>query len=161
MAVFFVLATALSSLLWGAGPVSPSDALAVLIGQGSDEARFVVTELRLPRLATGVITGLALAVAGALLQALTRNALAEPGLLGVSGGSAFAVAIAILLGASSVTMTTLVSQAGALAGCALVMLAIRSRAGRRPGASGAGWCCGDESAAVTDFRHIGRSAGGG
>lgn len=127
VAVFFVLVTALSSLLWGAGPVSPTDALAVLVGQGSDEARFVVTELRLPRLVTGTVTGLALAIAGALLQALTRNPLAEPGLLGVSGGSAFAVAIAILLGASSVTMTTLVSQTGALVGCALVMLAIRSQ----------------------------------
>lgn len=126
VAVFFVLVTALGSLLWGAGPVSPWDALPVLFGQGSEEALFVVTELRLPRLATGIVTGLALSISGALLQALTRNPLAEPGLLGVSGGSAFAVAIAILLGASSVTMTTLVSQAGALAGCGLVILALRS-----------------------------------
>ena len=127
VAVFFVSVTALASLLWGAGPVSAIDALPVLFGQGTEEARFVVTELRLPRLATGLVVGLSLAVSGALLQALTRNPLAEPGLLGVSGGSAFAVAIAILLGASSATMTTLVAQAGALAGCALVMLATRSR----------------------------------
>lgn len=107
--------------------MSAIDALPVLIGQGTEEARFVVTELRLPRLATGLVVGLALAVSGALLQALTRNPLAEPGLLGVSGGSAFAVAIAILLGASSATMTTLVAQTGALAGGALVILATRSR----------------------------------
>ncbi|GGY72997.1 iron ABC transporter permease [Marinobacter zhanjiangensis] len=121
------MVTAVASLLWGAGPVSAADALPVLFGQGSEEARFVVTELRLPRLVTGIVTGLSLAIAGALLQALTRNPLAEPGLLGVSGGSAFAVAVAILLGASSATMTTLVSQTGALAGCSLVMLATRSR----------------------------------
>ncbi|WP_189575971.1 FecCD family ABC transporter permease [Marinobacter zhanjiangensis] len=127
VAVFFVVVTAVASLLWGAGPVSAADALPVLFGQGSEEARFVVTELRLPRLVTGIVTGLSLAIAGALLQALTRNPLAEPGLLGVSGGSAFAVAVAILLGASSATMTTLVSQTGALAGCSLVMLATRSR----------------------------------
>ncbi|MCK7545027.1 iron ABC transporter permease [Marinobacter bryozoorum] len=127
VAVFFVLAAALASLLWGAGPVGAVEALQVMTGQGSEEARFVVMELRLPRLATAMATGLALAIAGALLQALTRNPLAEPGLLGVSGGSAFAVTLAILLGASSATMTTLVAQAGALAGCALVMLATRSR----------------------------------
>lgn len=127
VAVFFVCLTALASLLWGAGPVAPADAWRVLLGQGSDDARFVVMELRLPRMAMAVVTGLTLAVAGALLQALTRNPLAEPGLLGVSGGSAFAVAIAILLGASSATMTTLVAQTGALAGCSLVMLATRSR----------------------------------
>ena len=127
VAVFFVGAAALASLLWGAGPVGAVEALQVMTGQGSEEARFVVMELRLPRLATAMATGLALAIAGALLQALTRNPLAEPGLLGVSGGSAFAVTLAILLGASSATMTTLVAQAGALAGCALVMLATRSR----------------------------------
>ncbi|MGM0569898.1 FecCD family ABC transporter permease [Marinobacter sp.] len=127
VAVFFVLAAAVASLLWGAGPVGPADTWQLLTGSGSDEARFVVMELRLPRMATAMATGLALAVAGALLQALTRNPLAEPGLLGVSGGSAFAVTLAILLGASSATMTTLVAQAGALAGCSLVMLATRSR----------------------------------
>ena len=74
-------------------------------------------ELRLPRLVIGMATGLALGVAGALLQTLTRNPLAEPGLLGVSAGSAFAVSLAILFGASTTTLTTLISQVCALAGC--------------------------------------------
>lgn len=115
----------LASLMLGAGPVAPGDALAVLVGEGSEEARFVLMELRLPRLAVGVTTGLALGVAGALLQAMTRNPLAEPGLLGVSAGSAFAVSLTILLGASTVTLTTLVAQAGALGGCSLVIIASR------------------------------------
>ncbi|MDP4534404.1 iron ABC transporter permease [Marinobacter salarius] len=117
----------LASLVLGAGPVAPGDALAVLVGEGSEEARFVLMELRLPRLAVGVTTGLALGVAGALLQAMTRNPLAEPGLLGVSAGSAFAVSLAILLGASTVTLTTLVAQAGALGGCSLVIAASRMK----------------------------------
>lgn len=116
---------ALASLLLGAGPVPAGEALAVLSGAGSDEARFVVLELRLPRLAVGVTAGLALGIAGALLQAMTRNPLAEPGLLGVSAGSALAVALAIVWGASTATLTTLVAQAGALAGCALVVMAAR------------------------------------
>jgi len=107
------------SLVLGAGSSGIGDAFAVLAGQGSDEVRFMVTELRLPRLLIGLVSGLALGVSGALLQTLTRNPLAEPGMLGVSAGSAFAVALAILMGASTATLTTLVAQTGALAGCVL------------------------------------------
>ncbi|MGO3296485.1 MAG: FecCD family ABC transporter permease [Marinobacter sp.] len=119
------LLVCLASLLFGAGTLEIKQAFFVLAGQGTEEARFVVMELRLPRLAIGTVTGLALGIAGALLQTLTRNPLAEPGLLGVSAGSAFAVSLAILFGASTATLTTLVSQAGALAGCALVIAATR------------------------------------
>ena len=125
LSVLMMAIISLASLMLGAGPVAPGDALAVLVGEGSEEARFVLMELRLPRLAVGVTTGLALGVAGALLQAMTRNPLAEPGLLGVSAGSAFAVSLTILLGASTVTLTTLVAQAGALGGCSLVIIASR------------------------------------
>ncbi|MGO1499969.1 MAG: FecCD family ABC transporter permease [Marinobacter sp.] len=119
------LLVCLASLLFGAGTLELTQALAVLTNHGTEEARFVVMELRLPRLAIGMVTGLALGVSGALLQTLTRNPLAEPGLLGVSAGSAFAVSLAILFGASTATLTTLISQAGALAGCGLVIAATR------------------------------------
>ncbi|ONF44849.1 ABC transporter permease [Marinobacter lutaoensis] len=120
-----LLLAALASLLFGAGSLPWQEAASALVGQGHEDARFVLLELRLPRLAVGATVGLALGVAGALLQALTRNPLAEPGLLGVSAGSAFAVSLAILFGASTATLTTLVAQAGALAGCALVLAATR------------------------------------
>jgi len=122
---FFLLMVILASLLNGAGPVSAIDVMAALMGSGTAEAWFVVTELRLPRTAIAVITGLALGLAGALLQSMTRNPLAEPGLLGVSAGSGFAVALSILWGASTATITTMVAQLGALAGCALVIAATR------------------------------------
>lgn len=93
----------LASLLWGAGEVGPARALAVLAGHGDSEARFVVETLRLPRTLIGIAVGLSLGVAGALLQAVSRNPLAEPGLLGVSAGAAFAVAVALWLGASAAT----------------------------------------------------------
>ncbi|WP_083504727.1 FecCD family ABC transporter permease [Nesterenkonia jeotgali] len=65
-------------------------------GEVSATDRHAVLGLRLPRTLAAVVVGAALAVAGALMQSLTRNPLAEPGLLGVSAGSAFAVAIAIV-----------------------------------------------------------------
>lgn len=122
---FFLLMVILASLLNGAGPVSAIDVMAALMGAGTEEALFVVTELRLPRTVIALITGLALGLAGAILQSMTRNPLAEPGLLGVSAGSGFSVALAILWGASTTTITTMVAQLGALAGCALVIAATR------------------------------------
>ncbi|RMI13424.1 FecCD family ABC transporter permease [Cellulomonas triticagri] len=89
-----VVAVALSVLV-GANPVPPGDVLAALRGGGSDTARFVVGEQRVPRTVAGLVVGAALGVAGALMQAFTRNALADPGLLGVNAGAAVAVAVGI------------------------------------------------------------------
>ena len=58
----------------------------------------LVRELRVPRTLLAVVVGAGLGLAGALMQSMTRNPLAEPGLLGVNAGAAFAVAIAITLG---------------------------------------------------------------
>ncbi|MFG6175932.1 FecCD family ABC transporter permease [Halomonas sp. THAF12] len=118
---------ALASLLWGAGEVGAARALAALVGQGDEEARFVVETLRLPRTLIGIAVGLALGVSGALLQAVSRNPLAEPGLLGVSAGAAFAVAVALWLGASAATLRVAVAQVGALVGCLSVMSVVRLR----------------------------------
>ena len=60
-------------------------------------ARAIVLDIRLPRILLGGMVGAALAIAGAAMQALFRNPLADPGLIGISGGAAFAAAIAIVL----------------------------------------------------------------
>ncbi|MGL6212651.1 FecCD family ABC transporter permease [Billgrantia desiderata] len=123
----------LASLLWGAGDVGPARAWAAITGQGDAEAQFVVGSLRLPRTLVGLVVGLALGVAGALLQAVTRNPLAEPGLLGVSAGAAFAVAVALVLGATATTMRIGVAQLGAMVGCLCVLGVARvSGAGNDP-----------------------------
>lgn len=116
-----LVAVSLVSLLIGAGNVSPSQVLSMLLGLEDSEAYFVVWELRAPRTLIGIAVGMALGVSGALLQAVARNPLAEPGLLGVSAGAAFAVALALVLGASAASLRISVAQLGALVGCLCVL----------------------------------------
>lgn len=120
-----LLLVSIASLLVGSGDVSPAAAWQALLGHGSDEAHFVLFELRGPRTLIGLVTGAALGAAGALMQTLARNPLAEPGLLGVSAGSVFAVTLALLLGASSASLSVYIAQAGALVGCLIVLSAAR------------------------------------
>ncbi|WP_425356728.1 FecCD family ABC transporter permease [Vreelandella populi] len=117
----------LASLLFGAGEVGPLRGLHTLLGEGDEEARFVLSSLRGPRALIGLAVGMALGVAGALLQAVARNPLAEPGLLGVSAGAAFAVALVLVLGASATTLRVGVAQLGALVGCLCVLGVARLR----------------------------------
>ena len=92
IALALVLVVA-ASLAVGANPLSLDTVIGVLRGEGSPEATFVVAELRVPRTVAGLIAGAALGVAGALMQAFTRNPLADPGILGVNAGAALAVAL--------------------------------------------------------------------
>ncbi|PWJ54201.1 iron complex transport system permease protein [Quadrisphaera granulorum] len=91
-----LVAAVVLSLAVGAKPLAPAAVLDALAGRGSADAQYVMG-LRLPRTAAAVLAGAALAVAGALVQGLTRNPLADPGLLGVNAGAAFAVALGVAL----------------------------------------------------------------
>lgn len=85
----------------GAKPLALADVWAVLLHPDQSRTAVIVWKLRLPRTATGAVVGLALGLAGALTQALARNPLAEPGLLGINAGAALAVVTGIALGAAS------------------------------------------------------------
>ncbi|ONI72195.1 iron ABC transporter [Kribbella sp. ALI-6-A] len=93
------VAAALISLSVGTTRLPLADVVEVLLGGGRRATRLVVLELRMPRVATGLLVGIAFAVSGALLQTLSRNALASPDIVGVnSGASAAAVAVIVLAG---------------------------------------------------------------
>jgi iron complex transport system permease protein len=81
---------------YGDQSIAWADLLAVLRGSGSPEARFIMLELRLPRMLLAMLAGMGLAVAGAIAQAVMRNALAEPGILGINAGAAFAASLVIV-----------------------------------------------------------------
>jgi iron complex transport system permease protein len=94
----------------------------------------IVRELRIPRTVLGVIVGAAMALAGALMQALTRNPLADPGLLGVNAGAALAIVVAIFyLGASTLTEYVWYAMLGAgLTTFLVYVLGAAGRAGASP-----------------------------
>ncbi|WP_267242293.1 FecCD family ABC transporter permease [Streptomyces sp. PR69] len=82
----------------GARPVPPAEVVRALVDfQGTDD-HVIVRNVRAPRALLAVAVGAALAVAGALIQTLARNPLAEPGILGVTAGAGFAVTVGSALG---------------------------------------------------------------
>lgn len=85
-----VLALALATFL-GVADLNPSETFAALTGHGSTEARSIILDIRLPRVVTGMLAGVHFALAGLLLQSITRNPLADPSLMGVSQGAMLAV----------------------------------------------------------------------
>lgn len=117
------------SLLIGSGEVGFVRSFQALLSAHDEQARFVLFELRVPRTVLAMIVGAALAAAGAVLQTMTRNPLAEPGLLGVSAGASFAVVLAIYFGASAASLGLWVAILGALSGCLLVLGVSRASGG--------------------------------
>lgn len=79
----------------GSSDIGMGRVVAALATPGTDRADLIVTTVRLPRVLAAILVGAALAVAGGIMQAMTANPLAEPGLLGVNVGAAFGVVIAI------------------------------------------------------------------
>jgi iron complex transport system permease protein len=82
----------------GAADLSPSEVLSALLGRGDETARTIVLNLRVPRAALAALVGACLALSGAVFQALLRNPLAEPYILGISGGAAVGAVTVIVLG---------------------------------------------------------------
>lgn len=89
----------------------------------TDPAQVVLAQIRLPRLATGLVAGAALGLAGCVIQALTRNPLADPGLLGVNAGAAFSVVLgSLMLGGTGAAVSAALAFPGAAAAGAAVFL---------------------------------------
>ncbi|WP_367166348.1 FecCD family ABC transporter permease [Marinobacter sp.] len=82
----------------GSVAIAPADVLSVFLGEGSNLHRTLILDLRLPRTLAAFATGGLLAVAGALMQVLLRNPLADPYVLGLSGGAAVGALLAMLAG---------------------------------------------------------------
>ncbi|WP_446728349.1 FecCD family ABC transporter permease [Phaeobacter sp. QD34_3] len=96
--ILLVIALAVMSLRFGIRATHWSEIWMALTAYDGDIAEHIVVQtMRLPRLCAALLTGAALGTAGALIQALSRNPLADPGLLGVNGGAALGVVLCILV----------------------------------------------------------------
>ncbi|MEU8262062.1 iron ABC transporter permease [Micromonospora sp. NPDC048999] len=124
----------LASLALGSRPLPVDAVWGALTAPDGGDASTIVRELRMPRTALGLVVGLALAVAGVLFQAVTRNPLAEPRILGVSAGASVGVVLAIaVFGVSTLTGYVWFGVAGALlAGLLVFTVANRTRDGASP-----------------------------
>ncbi|MGH8269041.1 MAG: iron chelate uptake ABC transporter family permease subunit, partial [Steroidobacteraceae bacterium] len=128
LAALLVLAAVVfvGSLLIGSVELSPARIFAALLGSGDSVARGVALAVRLPRTLAAFGVGSLLALAGVLLQALFRNPLADPFVLGVSGGAAVGALLAMMAGAAMLTI-----QGSAVAGAviAVVIVHLLARSG--------------------------------
>ncbi|MFG6178276.1 FecCD family ABC transporter permease [Halomonas sp. THAF12] len=113
------LLSQLVALALGSVSLGPGELLSVLAGDGEALHRTLVLELRLPRSLAAFGTGALLAVAGALMQILLRNPLADPYVLGLSGGASVAALLAMLAGLGA-TLVGGAAFAGALASTLIV-----------------------------------------
>ena len=113
------LASLVAALLAGSYAVAPGEVWAALTGAGQDTAGAVVSGLRLPRALAAFACGGLLALAGALMQVLLRNPLADPYVLGISGGAAVGALLAMLAGLA-LAWINLFAFAGAFAAMLLV-----------------------------------------
>ena len=130
-----LLPGAVASLFAGSRPMPPAAVIEALLRYNpQDDLHLIIWSLRLPRMCVAVLTGLALGTAGALMQALTRNPLAEPGLLGINAGAALAVMTGIsLFGFVSIWEYVWFGLAGAgLAGAAVFVLGQAHETGTNP-----------------------------
>lgn len=91
-----ILGAAAAGLAVGAVPIPPSAVGDALLGRGAGLEAAIVREARLPRVLAGLLVGAGLGTAGAVMQALTRNPLAGPGLMGLNGGAAACLAVAVV-----------------------------------------------------------------
>lgn len=83
------------SMNTGVIKLTPMEVIRTLFGQGDAQQQLILFQFRLPRIVIGVLVGMGLAIAGAVLQGISKNALADPGILGINAGAGLAVMLYI------------------------------------------------------------------
>ncbi|WP_433825250.1 FecCD family ABC transporter permease [Actinoplanes sp. CA-015351] len=121
VAALLTAVVAVLTLGTGEFPIAPADVVKTLFGQGTAAQDFIVNELRLPRVITAILVGMALAAGGAVFQSLVRNPLGSPDVLGITNGASTAALTVVILGGSS-TQLSLAAVAGGLGAAVLIQL---------------------------------------
>ncbi|WP_138496520.1 FecCD family ABC transporter permease [Paenibacillus pinistramenti] len=128
LAVIFLI-----SLNTGTMRLTPEQVWAVLTGEGSQKQQTVLFRLRLPRMIIAILVGAGLAVSGAVLQGISKNALADPGILGINSGANLVVLLIVITAPASIFANPFLLPAGALLGScctAAIIFAMSYKKGR-------------------------------
>nr|WP_306220265.1 iron ABC transporter permease [Cohnella sp. WQ 127256] len=119
--LFLNLLVLILNIILGERAIPAFEALRTALGLGNEEYAFTIRQLRLPRALTGFLVGCGLALSGTILQIITRNPLASPGVIGLNSGAAAAVvAVITLIPSFPVSRLPVVAFGGALIAAALI-----------------------------------------
>jgi iron complex transport system permease protein len=132
-----ILLTAFISIGLGYSSVSYDRLLPTLFGYGSFKEEFILFSIRLPRIIITVLAGMALALSGSILQGITRNDLADPGIIGINSGAGVSIAIFFLFfpidAASFAYLLPIVAFVGAMiTACLIYLFSYSKRNGIQP-----------------------------
>lgn len=130
LGVLLLCVTSIVALGIGAVPLAVIDVWHALWGEGESQVVAIVRDLRGPRVVLAALVGAGLATSGAALQGTLRNPLAEPYLLGVSGGAAVGAVVALTFGFATPVLVTIAAFGGAAVATAVVALLARVAGGR-------------------------------
>ncbi|AOZ93819.1 FecCD family ABC transporter permease [Paenibacillus crassostreae] len=121
---FLIFITFIISMNTGVSTLTPMEVLNTILGQGTDFQNLILFEFRLPRIIISILVGAGLAVSGCILQGVTRNPLADPGLLGITIGAGLAVVLFVSFFPSNTPAPTLLLPFLALLGASLTGMVI-------------------------------------
>ncbi|AXN39788.1 iron ABC transporter permease [Peribacillus butanolivorans] len=132
-----IIITIIIGTSFGYSNLSYDRLIPTLFGQGTFKEEFILFSVRLPRIIITLLAGMALALSGAILQGITRNDLADPGIIGINSGAGVAIAVFFLFfpidTGSFVYMIPLVAFIGALlTACLIYVLSYKRRVGLEP-----------------------------
>ncbi|MEO0707269.1 MAG: iron ABC transporter permease [Cyanobacteria bacterium J06649_5] len=129
-----LLACLVASIALGVADIGPRETYQALVASDSSTEHLIIRTVRVPRSLTALLVGAAVAVAGAIMQGLTRNPLADPGILGINAGAAFAVVLSVFwLKAASLSVYAGFALLGAaISAVAVYALGSLSRGGLTP-----------------------------
>jgi len=111
--------------------LTPLEVIRTLFGSGTDKQHLILFEFRLPRIVIAILVGMGLAVSGCVLQGISRNALADPGILGINAGAGLAVMLFISFFPSTTATPVFILPVLAFFGAGITAVIIYSLAYKR------------------------------
>ncbi|UHA75588.1 FecCD family ABC transporter permease [Paenibacillus sp. 481] len=132
-----IIVTIVIGMGWGPASLSYDRLLPTLLGQGTFKEDFVLFSIRLPRIMITLLAGAALALSGSILQGVTRNDLADPGILGINAGAGVAISVFFLyvpidVGTFVYVLPLVAFAGGLLTGCLIYVCSYHRHEGLQP-----------------------------